>query len=75
MRINRQVLKIKNQATRIILPLEWRRLYRLAQDDRDVSIVLYNVRRPKDTCIHLDAVEEHGTNVTSLPASYRMMSG
>ena len=31
--------------------------------------------RPKDICIHLDAVEEHGTNVTSLPASYRMMSG
>ena len=31
--------------------------------------------RPKDTCIHLDAVEEHDTNVTSLPASYRMMSG
>ena len=27
------------------------------------------------TCIHLDAVEEHHTNVTSLPASYRMMSG
>ena len=37
-------------------------------------IVLTSLR-PKDTCIHLDAVEEHGTNVTSLPASYRMMSG
>ena len=31
--------------------------------------------RPKDICIHLDAAEEHGTNVASLPASYRMMSG
>ena len=30
--------------------------------------------RPKDTCIHLHAVEEDDTNVT-LPASYRMMSG
>ena len=31
--------------------------------------------RPKDICIHLDAAEEHGTNIVSLPASYRMMSG
>ena len=34
-----------------------------------------NALRPKDTCIHLDAVEEHHTNATSLPASYRMMNG
>ena len=34
-----------------------------------------NALRPKDNCIHLDAVEEHGTNVTSLPVSYSMMSG
>ena len=31
--------------------------------------------RPPDICIHLDAAEEHGTNVASLPASYHMMSG
>ena len=41
------------------------------------TVHLYNVGvlRPKDICIHLDAAEEHGTNVASLPASYRMMSG
>ena len=40
-----------------------------------VPLYLLTFLRPKDTCIHLDVVEEHHTNVTSLPASYRMMSG
>ena len=41
----------------------------------DYVILEKAASRPKDTCIHMDAVEEDDTNVTSLPASYRMMSG
>ena len=43
--------------------------------NRNFTPEMKSLLRPKDTCIHLDAVEEHHTNVTSLPASYRMMSG